>query len=120
VGNFPRPLPGRIQRTLTEPLLVLRALLAFPVGTVGTGRPAAGLRRSGAAPAGPVGAVTTGAVDGAWQVQWTEEERQQSIDNALLRRRCTIDDIAEAIVFLSCAAAMATGQMLVVDGGLNL
>jgi NAD(P)-dependent dehydrogenase (short-subunit alcohol dehydrogenase family) len=45
---------------------------------------------------------------------------QQSIDNALLRRRCTIDDIAEAIVFLSCAAAMATGQMLVMDGGLNL
>jgi 3-oxoacyl-[acyl-carrier protein] reductase len=67
-----------------------------------------------------VNAVAPGAVDSTWQIQWTEEERQHSIDNALLRRRCTTDDIAEVIVFLGCAAAMVTGQTVVVDGGLTV
>jgi 3-oxoacyl-[acyl-carrier protein] reductase len=72
------------------------------------------------APEVRVNAVAPGAVDSSWQVQWTEEERRHSIDNALLRRRCTTDDIAEVIVFLGCAAAMVTGQTLVVDGGLTV
>ena len=72
------------------------------------------------APEVRVNAVAPGAVDSSWQVQWSEAERRQSIDNALLRRRCTTDDIAEVIVFLGCAAAMVTGQTLVVDGGLTV
>jgi len=67
-----------------------------------------------------VNAVAPGAVDSTWQIEWTEEQRRQSIDKAALKRRCTTDDIAEAIVFLGCAAAMVTGQTLVVDGGLTL
>ena len=74
----------------------------------------------GLAPEVRVNAVAPGAVDSTWQVQWTNEERRASIDNALLRRRCTTDDIAEAIVFLGCSAAMVTGQTLVVDGGLTV
>lgn len=67
-----------------------------------------------------VNAVAPGAVDSNWQIEWTEEQRRQSIERAPLKRRCTTDDIAEAIMFLGCAAAMVTGQTLVVDGGLTL
>jgi 3-oxoacyl-[acyl-carrier protein] reductase len=74
----------------------------------------------GLAPEVRVNAVAPGAVDSSWQVQWTEEERRASIDGALLRRRCSTDDIAEAVVYLGCAAAMVTGQTLVVDGGLTV
>ncbi|MGE5510718.1 MAG: SDR family NAD(P)-dependent oxidoreductase [Bacteroidota bacterium] len=72
------------------------------------------------APQVRVNAVAPGAVDSTWMVEWTEEQRQSSIDNALLKRRCTPDDIAEVIVFLGFGAAMVTGQTVVVDGGLTL
>ncbi len=74
----------------------------------------------GLGPAIRVNAVAPGAVDSDWQIEWTEEQRRSSIEQAPLARRCTTDDIAEAIVFLGCAAAMVTGQTLVVDGGLTL
>jgi 3-oxoacyl-[acyl-carrier protein] reductase len=67
-----------------------------------------------------VNAVAPGAVDSTWQIEWTDEQRRQSIDNALLHRRCTTDDIAEVIMFLGCSAAMVTGQTVVVDGGLTV
>jgi 3-oxoacyl-[acyl-carrier protein] reductase len=67
-----------------------------------------------------VNAVAPGAVDSSWMVEWTNEERSQSIDRALLKRRCTPDDIAEVAVFLGFAAAMVTGQTITVDGGLTL
>lgn len=67
-----------------------------------------------------VNAVAPGAVDSAWQIEWTPEQRRSSIEGAVLKRRCTPEDIAEAIVFLGCGAAMVTGQTLVVDGGLTL
>jgi 3-oxoacyl-[acyl-carrier protein] reductase len=72
------------------------------------------------APEVRVNAVAPGAVDSDWQIEWTEERRRQSAERALLRRRCTPDDIAEVIVFLGCGAAMVTGQTVVVDGGLTL
>lgn len=72
------------------------------------------------APQVRVNAVAPGAVDSTWMVEWTEEQRQSSIDNALLKRRCTPDDIAEVIVFLGFGAAMVTGQTVIVDGGLTL
>ena len=72
------------------------------------------------APEVRVNAVAPGAVDSEWQIEWTEERRRHSAERALLRRRCTPDDIAEVIAFLGCGAAMVTGQTVVVDGGLTL
>jgi 3-oxoacyl-[acyl-carrier protein] reductase len=67
-----------------------------------------------------VNAVAPGAVDSPWMVEWTEERRQASAEKALLKRRCTPEDLAEVIVFLLAGAAMVTGQTVVVDGGLTL
>jgi 3-oxoacyl-[acyl-carrier protein] reductase len=72
------------------------------------------------APEVRVNAVAPGAVDSTWMVEWTDEQRRASIDNALLKRRCTPEDIAEVIVFLGFGAAMVTGQTVIVDGGLTL
>jgi 3-oxoacyl-[acyl-carrier protein] reductase len=73
----------------------------------------------GLAPEVRVNAVAPGAVDSSWMIEWTNEQRSASIENALLKRRCTTDDIAEVIVFLLAGAAMVTGQTWVVDGGLT-
>lgn len=67
-----------------------------------------------------VNAVAPGAVDSTWQIEWSEDRRRQSIENAALKRRCTTDDIAEVIAFLGFGAAMVTGQTIVIDGGLTL
>lgn len=67
-----------------------------------------------------VNAIAPGAVDSEWMVDWTEEERRASIERAVLKRRCTPDDLAEVILFLGFGAAMVTGQTIVVDGGLTL
>ena len=73
----------------------------------------------GLAPEVRVNAVAPGAVDSTWMIEWTNEQRVSSIENALLKRRCTPDDLAEVIVFLLAGAAMVTGQTIVVDGGLT-
>jgi 3-oxoacyl-[acyl-carrier protein] reductase len=67
-----------------------------------------------------VNAIAPGAVDSSWMVDWTEEERRTSIEKAVLKRRCQPEDLAEVILFLGFAAAMVTGQTIVVDGGLTL
>jgi 3-oxoacyl-[acyl-carrier protein] reductase len=67
-----------------------------------------------------VNAVAPGAVDSTWQIEWTEAQRESSISQAAMKRRCTPEDIAEVIVFLGCGAGMVTGQTLIVDGGLTL
>jgi len=67
-----------------------------------------------------VNAVAPGAVDSSWMVEWTDDQRRASIEDAALKRRCTPDDIAEVIVFLGFGAAMVTGQTITVDGGLTL
>jgi 3-oxoacyl-[acyl-carrier protein] reductase len=72
------------------------------------------------APEVRVNAIAPGAVDSSWMVEWTNEERQQSIEHALLKRRCQPEDLAEVIVFLGFGAAMITGQTITVDGGLTL
>jgi len=74
----------------------------------------------GLAPEVRVNAVAPGAVDSTWMIEWTEEQRRGSIDNAALKRRCTTADLAEVMVFLLAGAAMVTGQTIVVDGGLTL
>ncbi|WP_137177796.1 SDR family NAD(P)-dependent oxidoreductase [Roseomonas sp. AR75] len=73
----------------------------------------------GLSPEVRVNAVAPGAVDSTWMIEWTNEQRASSIDNALLKRRCTPEDIAEVVVFLLAGAAMVTGQTVVVDGGLT-
>ena len=72
------------------------------------------------APEVRVNAIAPGAVDSAWMVEWSNEERQQSIEQALLKRRCQPEDLAEVIIFLGFGAAMVTGQTVTVDGGLTL
>lgn len=72
------------------------------------------------APEVRVNAIAPGAVDSEWMVDWSEEERRRSIDNAALKRRCRPEDLAEVILFLGFGAAMVTGQTIVVDGGLTL
>ncbi|WP_428490522.1 SDR family NAD(P)-dependent oxidoreductase [Rhodopila sp.] len=72
------------------------------------------------APEVRVNAIAPGAVDSSWMVEWSNEERQQSIEHALLKRRCQPEDLAEVIVFLGFGAAMVTGQTVTVDGGLTL
>ena len=67
-----------------------------------------------------VNAVAPGAVDSSWMIEWTNEQRASSIDKALLKRRCTPDDLAEVMLFLLAGAAMVTGQTITVDGGLTL
>jgi 3-oxoacyl-[acyl-carrier protein] reductase len=72
------------------------------------------------APEVRVNAIAPGAVDSSWMVEWTNEERAQSIERTLLKRRCQPEDLAEVIVFLGFGAAMVTGQTVTVDGGLTL
>ena len=72
------------------------------------------------APEVRVNAIAPGAVDSSWMVEWSNQERQQSIERAVLKRRCQPADLAEVIVFLGFGAAMVTGQTVTVDGGLTL
>lgn len=72
------------------------------------------------APEVRVNAVAPGAVDSPWMIEWTNEQRSSSIEKALLKRRCTPEDLAEVMVFLLAGAGMVTGQTIVVDGGLTL
>lgn len=65
-------------------------------------------------------AIAPGAVNSSWMIEWTNEQRANSIDNALLKRRCEPEDLAEVMVFLLAGAAMVTGQTIVVDGGITL
>lgn len=72
------------------------------------------------APEVRVNAIAPGAVDSSWMVNWTNEERQMSIEKAALKRRCQPEDLAEVVLFLGFGAAMVTGQTITVDGGLTL
>jgi NAD(P)-dependent dehydrogenase (short-subunit alcohol dehydrogenase family) len=72
------------------------------------------------APEVRVNAVAPGSVTSSWLVDWTEEEVRTSAEETLLKRWCTTDDVAEAIVYLGFAAAMITGQTLIIDGGVLL
>lgn len=67
-----------------------------------------------------INGVAPGAVDSTWEIEWTEEQRQSSIQRTPLGRRCTPEDIAETIVYLGFGAPMITGQTIVIDGGLIL
>lgn len=81
------------------------------------------LTRSLARGLGPevrVNAVAPGAVNSPWQKDWPEERKRASVENAVLKRRCEPEDIAEVVLFLCAGAAMVTGQTIAIDGGLTL
>ena len=72
------------------------------------------------APEARVNAVAPGFVDTEWTRAWPAARKQASIERTLLKRACTPDDIAAAIVFLCADTGMVTAQTLVVDGGYSL
>ena len=72
------------------------------------------------APAVRVNAVAPGVVTTDWTSTWPEERRASSVENTLLRRLCTAQDVADAIVFLCAGTGMVTAQTLVVDGGFHV
>jgi len=67
-----------------------------------------------------VNAVAPGHVDTEWTRRWPAERKEAAIERTLLRRHCTAQDIAGAIVFLCADNSMITAQTLVVDGGYSL
>jgi 3-oxoacyl-[acyl-carrier protein] reductase len=72
------------------------------------------------APQARVNAVAPGFVDTEWTRSWPASRKESSIERTLLKRACTPDDIAAAIVFLCADTSMVTAQTLVVDGGYSL
>jgi 3-oxoacyl-[acyl-carrier protein] reductase len=72
------------------------------------------------APQARVNAVAPGFVDTEWTKPWPAARKQASVERTLLKRACTPDDIAAAIVFLCADTGMVTAQTLVVDGGYSL
>lgn len=69
------------------------------------------------APEVRVNAIAPGLVLTPWTAPWPDERKRGAADTALLKRNCTPEDIADAILFFIGGAAMVTGQVLVVDGG---
>jgi 3-oxoacyl-[acyl-carrier protein] reductase len=72
------------------------------------------------APEARVNAVAPGHVDTEWTSAWPAERKRGAIERTLLKRHCTAQDIAGAIVFLCADNSMITAQTLVVDGGYSL
>src|SRR5262245_27412905 len=72
------------------------------------------------APQARVNAVAPGHVDTEWTSKWPDERKRGAIERTLLKRHCTAQDIAGAIVFLCADNSMITAQTLVVDGGYSL
>ncbi len=72
------------------------------------------------APEVRVNAIAPGAVDSPWMVEWTDEQRKNSIEQSLLKRRNQPSDLADVILFLAFGAKMVTGHTVPVDAGLLL
>jgi 3-oxoacyl-[acyl-carrier protein] reductase len=72
------------------------------------------------APEVRVNAVAPGGVDSAWQIEWTAEQRRQSIERSLLKKRADPAEIGDLIVYLGFGATMVTGQTVICDAGLTL
>ncbi|HLJ64319.1 MAG TPA: SDR family oxidoreductase [Stellaceae bacterium] len=70
------------------------------------------------APEVRVNAVAPGLVETPWTEDWPADQKKAAAARTPLKRNCTAEDIAEAILFFAGGAAMVTGQTLVVDGGL--
>jgi 3-oxoacyl-[acyl-carrier protein] reductase len=71
------------------------------------------------APAVTVNAVAPGVVATVGGGAAVGETRRHFIEASLIRREVTVDEVAEAFLYLAGAAAV-TGSVLVLDGGLHL
>jgi 3-oxoacyl-[acyl-carrier protein] reductase len=74
----------------------------------------------GLAPEVRVNAVAPGFVETGWTSEWPPQRVRELIDRTPLKRACTPEDIAAAIIFLCLDGRMITGQTIVVDGGVSL
>lgn len=74
----------------------------------------------GVAPEVRVNAIAPGQTKTPWTEDWPEARKQWARDQAVLKRRSSPEDIAEAALFLCAGASMVTGHVLVVDGGMTL
>ncbi|TVQ40857.1 MAG: SDR family oxidoreductase [Spirochaetaceae bacterium] len=65
-----------------------------------------------------VNAVAPHAIETDMSAQWSEQKRQQIIGEIPLRRLGSVEDVAQAVLYLvSDAAAFVTGEILDVNGG---
>jgi 3-oxoacyl-[acyl-carrier protein] reductase len=83
-----------------------------------------GFNRSLARELGPlnirVNAVVPGFFDSEMTAEVTDANRQRILRRTPLRRMATVEDVANAVLFLaSPSAAVITGQTIVVDGGIT-
>jgi 3-oxoacyl-[acyl-carrier protein] reductase len=72
------------------------------------------------APEVRVNAVAPAAVESAWQINWTEEQRAGQAKGTLLKRIAKAEEVGDLIVYLGFGATYVTGQTVTVDGGLTL
>lgn len=65
-----------------------------------------------------VNAVAPGLVDTPWTADW-EAARASYGQRAPMRRSATAEDVADAVLYLTCSAYI-TGEIMLVDGGMHL
>ncbi len=74
----------------------------------------------GLAPKVRVNAVAPGQVKTPWTENWPEERKQFALDQSVLKRRSSPEEIAQGILYLCAGSTMVTGHVLVIDGGMTL